>query len=198
MLFQMKKYSGKLLLPLGKRWQYIPANYFTIGSCLVAIVVGFAFAFRTMWAAIPFLILIEFFDQLDGVVARLQGTTRLGAFLDSTLDRIGDFAILIGLFYGNYCASWIWLGCVVGTILTSYTRARIEGLGISSLGGIGILERTDRIPLLLIGSIFQIWFDSSLEITIILLLIGTLITVIQRIHFAVTHLKESANDKPNK
>ena len=46
---------------------------------------------------IKIVFITEFFDQLDGVVARLQGPTKLGSFLDSSLDRIGDFFLFVGV-----------------------------------------------------------------------------------------------------
>src|SRR5215469_13345120 len=92
-------------------------------------------------------------DMLDGVLARLQGSTgKFGAFLDSTLDRVGDAAVFGGL------AIWFVTGghdrllaavalfCLVAGLLVSYARARAEGLGIKA--DVGIAERTER---LLIG-----------------------------------------------
>lgn len=92
-------------------------------------------------------------DMLDGVLARLTGTTgTFGAFLDSTLDRVGDAAVFGGI------AIWLatggherWLAavalfCLVAGGLVSYAKARAEGLGIRC--DVGIAERTER---LLIG-----------------------------------------------
>jgi CDP-diacylglycerol---glycerol-3-phosphate 3-phosphatidyltransferase len=92
-------------------------------------------------------------DMLDGVLARIQGSTgTFGAFLDSTLDRVGDAAVFGGL------AIWFVRGghdrllaavalfCLVAGLLVSYARARAEGLGIKA--DVGIAERTER---LLIG-----------------------------------------------
>ncbi|UCC19993.1 MAG: CDP-alcohol phosphatidyltransferase family protein, partial [Promethearchaeota archaeon] len=90
MLLQIKRFSEKLLLPLGRKLVKIPANYFTIFGLLSAIFAFFGFIFHFLIIAIIFLFITEFFDQLDGVVARLQGPTKFGGFLDSTLDRIGD------------------------------------------------------------------------------------------------------------
>jgi len=94
-----------------------------------------------------------FADMLDGVLARLQGSTgQFGAFLDSTLDRVGDAAVFGGL------AIWLATGghdkvlaavalfCLVAGLLVSYARARAEGIGVKA--DVGIAERTER---LLIG-----------------------------------------------
>jgi phosphatidylglycerophosphate synthase len=184
MLLGVKKYSEKLLLPLGKKIKKIPANVITLIGLIFAILAGFFFIFQILLFIIISLVLVEFFDQLDGVVARLQGPTKLGSFLDSTLDRIGDYIIFFGIILGGYTDLYIGLITLAGAFLTSYTRAKIESLGIPNLYGVGLLERTDRVPILLIGSIFQIWFPLAIWWTMILLAIGTNITVIQRIVFA--------------
>lgn len=184
MLLGIKKYSEKVLLPLGKKIKRIPANIITVLGLVFAIFASFFFTFQMLLFIIISLALVEFLDQLDGVVARLQGPTKLGSFLDSTLDRIGDFFIFFGIIYGGYTEVYIGLITLAGTFLTSYTRAKIESLGSFDLYGVGLLERTDRIPILLFGSIFQIWFPLAIYWTMIFLAIGTNITVIQRIVFA--------------
>ncbi|MCF2140690.1 MAG: CDP-alcohol phosphatidyltransferase family protein [Candidatus Lokiarchaeota archaeon] len=98
----MKRYSSKLLSPIGRKFQKIPANYFTIMSCLFSIITGIGYYLNNLIITIIALLFIEFFDQLDGIIARLQGPTKFGAFLDSTLDRYGDFAIIIGIWAGSY------------------------------------------------------------------------------------------------
>ncbi|HVB44386.1 MAG TPA: CDP-alcohol phosphatidyltransferase family protein [Streptosporangiaceae bacterium] len=92
-------------------------------------------------------------DMLDGALARVQGSTgKFGAFLDSTLDRVGDAAVFAGI------AIWLATGghdellaavalfCLVAGGLVSYAKARAEGLGLRC--DVGIAERTER---LLIG-----------------------------------------------
>jgi phosphatidylglycerophosphate synthase len=195
MLLRVKKYSERLLLPLGKKLQRIPANVLTVLGLCFAICAFLFFIVQNLPLIIISLTLIEFFDQLDGVVARLQGPTKLGSFLDSTLDRIGDFLIFIGIIIGGYTNLYIGLITIAGAFLTSYTRAKIESLGMSNLYGVGLLERTDRVPILLIGSIFQLWFPTAICWTMLFLAIGTNITVIQRIVFA---FKNFANRKDKK
>jgi phosphatidylglycerophosphate synthase len=184
MLLQVKRFSEKLLIPLGKKLIRIPANYFTLLGLISAIVTFVGFIFHCLIIVIVFLFITEFFDQLDGVVARLQGPTKLGSFLDSTLDRIGDFFLFIGIIFGGYITLEIGLIVLVGAFLTSYTRAKIEALGIDNLYGVGILERTDRVPILFIGSIIQIWFSTAIFWTMIVLAVGTTLTALHRIIYA--------------
>jgi len=185
MLLRVKKFSEKLLLPLGKKLTKIPANVITFFGLIFSLLAFFGFFFQNLIFIIICLFLVEFFDQLDGVIARLQGPTKLGAFLDSTLDRIGDFFIFFGIILGGYTEVYIGFITLVGAFLTSYTRAKIESLGIPDLYGVGLLERTDRVPIILIGSILQIWFPTAIWWTMIFLAIGTNITAIQRIVYAI-------------
>jgi len=189
----MKKYSEKLLMPLAKKVQKIPANFITVLSFISSILAGIGFAVHIFWFTLLSLFFIEFFDQLDGIVARQQGPTRFGAFLDSTLDRYGDIVILIGLWHGNYISSWIILVIFIGMFMTSYMRARAEALTDVSFGGVGILERTDRIPLLLLGVIGQFFYIHSIFISLILLAIGSNITTIQRFLRAYRILVQNKN-----
>ena len=194
MLLRVKNYSEKLLLPLARKIKRIPANYFTIAGTLSTVIVFFGFLFRFTLLFIIFLFITEFLDQIDGVVARLQGPTILGAFLDSSLDRIGDFFLFSGLILGGYTSIEIGLIALAGAFLTSYTRAKIEALGIENLYGVGLLERTDRVPILFIGALIQIWIPTALMWTSIFLAIGSTITVIQRMRFAYLKFKEKKAD----
>jgi len=193
MLLRVKKFSEKLLLPLGKKLTKIPANVITSLGLFFSLLAFFGFIFQNLIFIIICLFLVEFFDQLDGVIARLQGPTKLGAFLDSTLDRIGDFFIFFGIILGGYTEVYIGFIALVGAFLTSYTRAKIEALGVPNLYGVGLLERTDRVPIILIGSILQIWFPTAIWWTMIFLAIGTNITAIQRIVYAIKKFSVKSN-----
>jgi CDP-diacylglycerol--glycerol-3-phosphate 3-phosphatidyltransferase len=96
-------------------------------------------------------------DMLDGALARVTGTTGAwGAFLDSTLDRVGDAAIFAGL------AAWLARGghqpalagvtvyCLVAGAMVSYARARAEGLGVRA--DVGLAERSERIVIILLST----------------------------------------------
>ena len=137
-------------------------------------------------------------DLIDGHVARRSGRTSVfGAFYDSTLDRIADGAVLGGLalffarngvhhkipdFMSTPMVSVILLG-IIASFLTSYTRARAEGLGIDAK--VGILQRPERVFLL---SAPQAFFGLALGgwvlMTIcVILTVTAWITVVQRVLF---------------
>jgi CDP-diacylglycerol--glycerol-3-phosphate 3-phosphatidyltransferase len=136
--------------------------------------------------------LTAIFDVLDGTVARRTGReTAFGAFYDSTLDRIADGAVLGGLLV-FYAADGVRhstpmvivsLAAIIGTFLTSYTRARAEGLGIDAK--VGMIQRPERVVLLSAPqAFFGLAFDGWVLAGIVTLLaVTSWITAIQRISF---------------
>lgn len=124
-----------------------------------------------------------FFDLVDGVVARHFGiSTRFGAFLDSSLDRVVDLLAMLGLVLyfgreGDGVGLALSATILVASVLTSYAKARAE-LMIDRMPG-GFLERGERIGLLAGGALLGI-----LQPILWLLAIGTVVTVGQRFLYA--------------
>jgi phosphatidylglycerophosphate synthase len=129
-----------------------------------------------------------FSDLMDGAVARARGTSGpWGAFLDSTLDRVGDGAVFgaLALWYagdGNnttLCA--VALYDLVAGVVTSYAKARAESLGMTC--NVGIAERSERLIAVLVLTGFSGILDLPVLRAIALwgLAAATTITVIQRI-----------------
>jgi CDP-diacylglycerol---glycerol-3-phosphate 3-phosphatidyltransferase len=90
-----------------------------------------------------------FTDMLDGVLARIKGTSgKFGAFLDSTMDRVADAAVFSGLAVWfvrgghNQLLAAVSIFCLVVGALVSYVKARAEGLGTTA--NVGIAERPER------------------------------------------------------
>ena len=108
--------------------------------------------------------------------------SKLGGFLDSTIDRINEFIIYFGIYSyyhdkGGTIQFWI-LVAIFGSMMVSYTRARAEGLGISPQ--VGIFERFTRIALLIAGSVLG---PRIMPYIIIILACGTTLTTLRRIFF---------------
>jgi len=125
------------------------------------------------------------FDMLDGDLARLQGTvSRRGAFLDSCFDRLGAAFLFAGLnwYFASLLAGQgrlalvLITGTVVGSLTTSYVRARAEGVGETCL--VGFLQRTERVILLTVGLLLGRW---ALVPILGFLTVATLATTVQRI-----------------
>jgi CDP-diacylglycerol--glycerol-3-phosphate 3-phosphatidyltransferase len=132
-----------------------------------------------------FLLIAGLCDVLDGDLARRTGrASPFGAFIDSTLDRVGEFVYFGGILLfvvgrpAGY-AHWepvVILLALMGSVLTSYARARAEGIGVECK--VGVMERPERIALLALGLIAGYRF---LMAVMILLAITSLFTVVQRV-----------------
>jgi CDP-diacylglycerol--glycerol-3-phosphate 3-phosphatidyltransferase len=120
------------------------------------------------------------FDALDGAVARESNRmSAFGAFLDSTLDRLSESAIFVGVIFFYAASGRPYEVLLTGTamafsLMTSYTRARAEGLGLKC--EVGLLERAGRVVILSLFSLvgFMIWGVG-------LVAVGALVTTTQRI-----------------
>jgi CDP-diacylglycerol---glycerol-3-phosphate 3-phosphatidyltransferase len=126
-------------------------------------------------------------DLLDGALARARGGgTVFGAVLDSVGDRAADAAIfgsLIWWFSGggdNRLLVLLALLCLVLGVLTSYVKARAEGVGIAC--NVGIVERLERLLLVLFGTgLAGLGVPYALHVGLWVLMVGSAITVVQRI-----------------
>src|ERR671916_428503 len=171
------------------RWRVHP-NTITIFGTLCTVAGGVIYGTCDIRTAGWFLGLTALFDVLDGTVARRSGkSSTFGAFLDSTLDRVADGAVMAGLatFYAlnpEHRSVPMMVVCMLGLIgafLTSYTRARAEALGIEAK--VGLLQRPERVTLL---SAPQAFFGLALDgwvlaLIILVLTVTAWITVVQRI-----------------
>jgi archaetidylinositol phosphate synthase len=116
-----------------------------------------------------------FFDVLDGAVARATGrTSQRGAFLDSTLDRVAEVLVYLGIIVGGYTNPSLVLVALSSSLLVSYTRAKGDALGVS-LAGIGVGERPERLLVLIVASLLGVvWLG------VIIVALLALITFVQR------------------
>src|SRR5262245_4628219 len=157
----------------------------TVFGLLLNIVAGVVVGLGHPVAAGLILIVAGVCDALDGQLARRTGrTSRFGAFLDSTIDRIDETAVLAGiaawfLRSGREHADAIAIACVValaGSIITSYTRARAEGLGLECK--VGAFERPERVVVTIAGLLFG---ARALTVAVLLVVVLSWVTVLQRI-----------------
>jgi phosphatidylinositol phosphate synthase len=132
-----------------------------------------------------------FFDILDGRVARLSDLgSKFGAFYDSTLDRVSEIAVFIGMLslYNDYRLElgdvgmiYLIMLAMAGSLMISYTRARAEALGLDCR--VGLMPRAERVVLIgLAASLFgESWNGLVLKIVIVVLAVLTNLTAFQRI-----------------
>ncbi|MDQ6754614.1 MAG: CDP-alcohol phosphatidyltransferase family protein [Actinomycetota bacterium] len=142
---------------------------------------------QLFWGTVIITVFV-FSDIVDGLMARALGRSgRWGAFLDSTLDRVGDGAVFAGIivwfFTGgnNHFIAVMALACLILGSIVSYAKARAEGLGMSA--NVGIAERSDRLVVVLVatGLVGLGLPDMLLLIVLILLAAASLVTVFQRV-----------------
>ena len=170
-------------------------------SILVALLTGVTG--WLFWGAFV-LTLLVLFDSLDGSVAALSGGgTRFGAFLDSTLDRIADWATLAGIILYVNLHSDLWynagptktsfpdymtpyitgvtLYAIMTSFVTSYARARAESVGCEAKNGVA--TRADRLTIILIGMALTGLTGQIVILAVAMTLLAVLgtITVVQRI-----------------
>lgn len=129
-----------------------------------------------------------FFDMLDGALAR--GTNRVshfGAVLDSTLDRLSEGVLLLGilvLFAGKGETTWVLLTGIVliGSLLVSYIKARAEALGLKCT--VGLFTRPERVIVLALGLLLN-----QLEIALAIIAVFSFFTAGQRLVYVLRQTK---------
>jgi len=128
-----------------------------------------------------------FFDVLDGALARSTNrTTQFGAILDSTLDRLAEAALLLGvlIFYLLYTnerhviVALLVTLAMIGSFMVSYTRAKAEALGLK--GEIGLFTRVERVVVLALGLLLS-QIDYALITALAIIVVFSFITVSQRL-----------------
>jgi CDP-diacylglycerol---glycerol-3-phosphate 3-phosphatidyltransferase len=180
-----------LVDPIGKLLETmrVHPNVVTTVGFLISILSGLFFWKGYFIAAGFSLILSGACDVLDGRLARnTKRTTLFGALFDSTMDRYSELAAFMGLaaFFDSVLTSMLIILAIAGSLLTSYARARAEGLGIECK--IGLMQRPERITFLATAAILGGLIDHTLgvpfltmKIALGLIAILANITVLQRI-----------------
>src|SRR5699024_2910316 len=157
----------------------------TLGVCAGALIF---FPLGHLFVGVLVITAFVFSDTVDGLMARMQkGSTSWGAFLDSTLDRLGDAAVFSGLaiwfFQGgdDRVMAWLALACLVLGSVVSYARARAEGLGMRA--DVGIAERADRLVATLVtaGFVGLGLPEVVLKVVLALLAVASVVTIFQRV-----------------
>jgi len=178
--FSYKEAFRRLIRPLARflsamrvRPDALTATGWAFSLCAAVL---FAVGYTKMAGAV--MLFAGLFDALDGAVARESGRmSTFGAFLDSTLDRFSEAAIFVGVIF-FYAASQPYAALLAGvamtfSLMTSYTRARAEGLGLDC--EVGLLERAGRVMILSLFSLAGLLFAG-----LALVAAGALVTTAQR------------------
>lgn len=155
--------AGQRIIDAMVRWLahgHINPNILTLVGVSINVGSGLLFGFgQFFWAGIV-LIIANLFDMLDGQVARLSGrVTSFGGFLDSSLDRLSDMVVFVGLmvFYARDTEFHSTLNVflagagMMGSVMVSYASARAES--IIPKCDVGFLRRPERVVLFIIGAL---------------------------------------------
>ncbi len=166
-------------------------NLITTVGFLVTMGAGLSYHLERVRLAGFLVLLGGVFDIFDGRVARESGlASKFGSFYDSTLDRISEIAVFLGLtsLYAQGAAGeantrmiYVVLLALGGSLMVSYTRARAEGLGLDC--SVGLMQRAERVVLLGFGSlIFGLsWQGLVLNLVLAVVAATTVLTAVQRI-----------------
>lgn len=160
---------------------------------------GFGFFF---WAGIV-LIVANLFDMLDGQVARLSGrVTSFGGFLDSSLDRLSDMVVFVGLmvFYARATEYHSTLNVflagagLMGSVMVSYASARAESMIAKC--DVGFLRRPERVVLFIIGALSTVpgsnnFFANRMPAVLWVLAIGSYWTFAHRMYHTWTEVNKN-------
>jgi len=175
-------------------------NLLTTIGFLVTVAGAVAFHRHEVRLAGLLVLLGGVFDILDGRVARLTGLgSKFGAFYDSTLDRISEIIVYLGILslYNDQRTQWpqdvamiyLIMLAMAGSLMISYTRARAEALGLDCR--VGLMPRAERVVLVGGSSLFfgSAWDGLALKAVIALLAVLTNVTAFQRIVWVYQHAR---------
>jgi CDP-diacylglycerol--glycerol-3-phosphate 3-phosphatidyltransferase len=175
----------------------ITPNQLTVLGLLLALAAAFLVWYGYFIAAAVVFTVGGLMGMLDGAVARLsEKVTPLGAFIDSTFDRLGEGIILtaIALVYAREGNLWIVgaaFATMIGSFLVSYTRARAEALGLDCK--VGLMTRAERMVLLGAGLLLQRF--GVLDVVMYILAVLTAVTVLQRVLHVRSRFLETARQE---
>ena len=158
----------------------ITPNYLTLINLALNIVAAYIIATGHFLIGGVLVLVSGLFDLLDGALARFTNqSTKFGAVLDSTVDRISEAVILCGLLIwyiprGASLEIVLIFAVLIGSFLVSYIRARAEGLGLQCQ--VGLFTRAERVIVLAIALLIN-----QIFIALCVLVVFVFITVVQRL-----------------
>jgi len=215
---RVKKIFEPIALGMG-RLGLTPDGLTLIGFGIT--VVGAFLIAQQLWLAGGLVVFIGgVFDMFDGTLARATGkVSKLGAFMDSVFDRWGEAIVYLGIVAGCALAGFregaVLAAAAMGSaFMVSYTRAKSEGLGFTQgtgMAAVGVMPREVRLVILSLGLVFapvpiheavpagtacagvcDVFQGGTLTAALLIIAIGSTITVIQRI----LHVRSQAKSTP--
>jgi CDP-diacylglycerol--glycerol-3-phosphate 3-phosphatidyltransferase len=189
--------GGLAPLARGLHRMGVSANAVTVFGLLLTLVAAWLIAVGQPAAAVAVLVVGALADTLDGQIAKAAGGgTKLGAFLDSTFDRVSDSAlagaaVIYGALHADALLLWFALVALIAGSLVPYIRAKAESLGLTA--SVGLAPREARMVLIVLGLVaWALSADSQLFVMAFaaVALLSTA-TVIQRIAHVTSALRNT-------
>jgi CDP-diacylglycerol---glycerol-3-phosphate 3-phosphatidyltransferase len=187
-----KYFSEPIVTVLEKT--HITPNAVTCIGLMITIVAAVLVALKHPFAAGFVVLFAGLFDMLDGALARRTNrVTKFGGVLDSTLDRVSEAVVLIGVavFYANQYNTWGVALAGIGMMssqLVSYVRAKAEAMNINC--EIGLFTRPERVVILSLGLLLS-KFNYVLLIALAIIAVLSLFTAGQRLFFVWKKIKSN-------
>ena len=200
MLFKRREKFNSLSVRIGIIFSKLPLspNQWTVLAFVPALISAYFLVKEDfLFSALLFLI-SGFVDLIDGSVARVTGrVTKLGAYLDTIADRYVEAIIIFALLFVAlpqvYFQIYVWLYVYLfGSMLTTYAKAaaKEKDLVDEEIKG-GIMERAERMLILVLGIILAAYDKSFLSHIIVLLAVLANISALQRIYYSIKAAKKS-------
>jgi CDP-diacylglycerol---glycerol-3-phosphate 3-phosphatidyltransferase len=192
---------GNMIIGLG-----VGPNTVTTLGFLVTCASGLSFFLGWLQLGGALVLLGGAFDILDGYVARTTGkATVFGSFYDSTLDRISEVVVALGVFslyigpvprLGPSAMVYVVALAMAGSLLVSYTRARAEGLGLDCR--VGLMQRAERVIFLGGAALLFGSWRGGLVMSLVMLVMALLtnLTALYRIHWVWMHTRDLPTAAP--
>jgi len=186
-----RKYKGSfgnLIRPLSLKMHHagVTATHVTLAGLLFSVAAGLAYWNGSFTVGGILLLLAGISDAIDGTVARASGeVTPFGAFIDSVADRYSEFFVFGGLalYYAATPVLLLVLLSLTGSVMVSYSRAKAES--VVGRCDVGLMERPERLILLMVGSLFHLMVP-----TLWLLAILANITALHRVYYTWKTVRE--------
>jgi len=187
--------AGSLIMPLARLFAALgfTPNLLTLLGLFASVATALALAAKRLELALLLLLLTGFFDAIDGAVARLtRRESDFGAFLDATLDRYADAAVIIGIalyLESHYLLAFL---ALLGCFMVSYTRARAE-LFIPRCD-VGLGERAERLIIIILALLLAVagvlQAERALYYALVLVALLSHSTALERIFYTYAFMKK--------
>jgi len=181
---------GRVCVRLG-----LTPNILTVVGLLLTAGAGVAFWQGRFFLGLILMLVAALADMLDGATARAGGLgTVFGGVFDHTVDRVGEFLILLGIALSGHAAPGLAMFALFGMWMASYTRAVAESVGGLKSCTVGFAGRLEKFVLIIAGALFEEFFPHVAMDSALVVVGGvSFLTAVQRLNYARKELSQKDN-----